>query len=109
MRVRFKGEDPGDRVCVVGGQTFPQGEWVATENRKLANNPMFDVREAEAVPAAPAEPAEDPEHELDDTVEDLRAQLTALGVEFHPRAGVKKLTELLEAATAPPATEEEGA
>jgi hypothetical protein len=36
-----------------------------------------------------------------DEIEELRAQLTALGVPFHHRHGVERLRDLLEAATAP--------
>lgn len=36
-----------------------------------------------------------------DEVEELRAQLTALGVPFHHRHGAERLRDLLEAATAP--------
>jgi hypothetical protein len=39
-------------------------------------------------------------HEADE-IDELRSQLTALGVEFHHRHGAVKLRELLDMATAP--------
>lgn len=48
MRVRFLGDgemdgDGAGKPCVVFGQVFPVGEWVETQNPKLASNPMFEV------------------------------------------------------------------
>ena len=47
MKVRYIGTgDPSDdRVCVVFGHTFEQGEWVDLEEvpAKLVGNPTFEV------------------------------------------------------------------
>jgi phage I-like protein len=40
-------------------------------------------------------------HQDADEIDELRSQLTALGVEFHHRHGATKLRELLDMATAP--------
>ena len=87
MRARFIGnpEDATeDRVCVVFGVEFPVGEWVEVSNEKLAANPMFEVdADEDGSPEA--------------TVDELRARLDELGVKYHHKAGVEKLTELLAA------------
>lgn len=84
MRVRFIGEPDGDRECVAYGMTFPEGEWVdiGKEQARLATNPMF---EADA----------DEDGEADPSVDEMRAELTELGVAFHPRSGARKLAALL--------------
>lgn len=90
MKARFRGEDGGDRECVVFGQTFPEGEWVEVEKptKKLVGNPMFETDENN-------------DDAPDDTIASLRADLTALGVAYHHAAGVTKLTALLAEATKP--------
>lgn len=83
MRVRFKGD--GDHtVTTVYGQDFPVDEWVEVHGlaRKLGANPAFDVDT-------------DGDDEPGPTVEELRAQLDAKGIAYHPRAGVAKLSALL--------------
>ena len=88
MKVSFKGD--GDHVeTTTYGQTFKVGEWVEVEGEvaeRLGTNPMFDAKgvAAEAAPDAP-------------DLGDLRAQLDALGVKYHPKAGVAKLAALLAA------------
>lgn len=81
MRVRFKG--PEDE-CVVFGQTFPRGEWVAVagEAKRLVGNPTFDVDA-------------DRDGEPEPTIEQMRERLELLGVKPHPKAGLKRLAELL--------------
>lgn len=69
--------------------------------KKKANVSMADLVDvvAEAVADKPKKKAKKVE-EVDnsseeDTVESLRAECDALEIEYHPRAGVKKLKELL--------------
>jgi hypothetical protein len=93
MRVRFKGEMGADgemlsKPCTVFGQAFPVGQWVDVEGRaaqKLPGNPMFEAEESE------------PEDQSGPTIEELRAELDAREVKYHPRAGVQKLQALLAA------------
>lgn len=91
MRVRYIG-DGADTECVVFGHSFPEGEWVEVPAslRKLTTNPMFEVDT-------------DGDGEPGPTAEELKADLDALGVEYHHRAGIPKLKALLEEATAPKA------
>ena len=104
MEARFIG-DPTDRNSgparlTTWGVDFVYNEWTPVPDglaEKFERHSHFETRAGDGA-AAP-----EPEPEVDGDVADLRAQLDALGVEYHPRAGVKKLTELLEAATAPPA------
>lgn len=84
MRVRFIGEPDGDRECVAYGMVFPEGEWIdiGKEQARLATNPMFD---ADA----------DGDGDVDPSVDEMRDELTALGVKFHHKAGPAKLAALL--------------
>lgn len=80
---RHDGEGP-DQVesC---NHAFTKGEWTevsAEAARRLANNNHFEVDTDEDGEPGP-------------TVEELRDQCDALGIEYHPRAGVKRLSELL--------------
>ena len=85
MKARFLGD--GDHtVTTVFGQDFPVDTWVETTNAKLIGNPMFEV---DVDDDGKPDPGEQP------TVEDLRAKLDALGVSYHPRAGVAKLSAML--------------
>lgn len=82
---RFNGQGP-DEVNSCNFH-FVKGEWTeinAEAARRLANNNHFEV---------------DTDGEAGPTVESLRADCDALGIEYHHLAGVKKLTALLEAAT----------
>lgn len=66
--------------------------------KKKANVSMADLVEvvAEAVADKPKKKAKKVEDlEDENTVESLRAECDALDIEYHPRAGVKKLKELL--------------
>lgn len=86
-KVSYKGEGDG-RSCTVYGQTFPVGEWVEVEGlaaQKLPGNPMFEADGEEPEADGPG-------------VDDLRAELDALGVSYHPRAGAAKLAVLLASA-----------
>lgn len=99
MRVRYiSTADPSDdAVCHVFGQRFPLMDWVevdAATFRKLRHNQTF---EADGNLDGKADQGKG---QVGGDVDELRAQLTALGVKFHPFAGVAKLTEKLEAAKA---------
>lgn len=93
MRIRFIG-DPrdggsGPDVFTLWGNDLPKGEFVDVPDEiaaKVAHNDHFE-REGEGEGGS-------------EEIADLRAMLDALNVEYHPRAGVKKLKELLAAAQA---------
>jgi hypothetical protein len=82
MRIRYIGSgEPDDAsFCEVFGLTFEKGEWVELDDvpPKLLTNPTFEV-----------------EGEPEPDVADLRAQLDAKGVKYHPRHGAEKLKALL--------------
>lgn len=64
------------------GQWFPVGEWVSTQNAKLAGNPAFEVDA-------------DRDEEPDPSVDDMKAELDRRGVKYHHKAGPAKLKALL--------------
>lgn len=81
---RFNGQGP-DEVdsCTFH---FVKGEWTeinAAAAARLANNNHFEVDTDEDGEPGP-------------TVDDLRAECDARGISYHHKAGVPKLTELLE-------------
>lgn len=98
MRARFVTEDPKEnRESEAFGYVFPVGEWVEVSGlaaSKLRGNPMFEVdgNEDGAVDPDPAE---------------LKAQLDALGIKYHHKAGAVKLQELLDEHAATPVPEPE--
>lgn len=91
MRIRYVGSgDPSDNTeCEAFGHTFVLGEWVEMGNLplRLLGNPTFEVDvDGDGTP----EP----------DVATMKAQLDALGVRYHHKAGARKLAELLAAAQA---------
>jgi len=97
MKARFIG-DPrnngeGAPALSFGGVTFAKGEWAdvpASLVAKLTGNSHFEVD-------ANADGQADPD------LDEARAQLDALGVKYHHKAGLAKLTALLDEATRPEA------
>lgn len=95
MRARFIG-DPrnggeGASALSFAGVAFVKGEWSDVPDAfaaKLAGNNHFEV--------------DANEDEEADEITAVRAQLDELGVAYHPRLGLTKLTALLDEATAPP-------
>lgn len=102
MQARFIGsDDPKENaVCEVYGGVFPMNEWVEVSGlaaAKLRGNPTFEV---DADDDGAADPTDD----------ELRAQLDALGVKYHHKAGTEKLKAALAdhlAANPDPETPEE--
>lgn len=98
MRARFIG-DPrnggeGASALSFAGVDFIKGEWSDVPDSfaaKIAGNNHFEV-DANKDEAA-------------DEVATVRAQLDELGIAYHPRSGLAKLTAQLDEATAPPAPE----
>lgn len=102
MKARFIGSgEPGEnRECEVFGLVFPLDEWVEVSGlaaSKLRGNPTFEVDV-------------DDDGEADQSNDELRAQLDALGVKYHHKAGTEKLKAALAdhlAANPDPETPEE--
>lgn len=80
---RFNGEGPAEvHSCSL---PFVKGEWreiSAEVALRLAGNNHFEIDT-------------DGDGEPGPTVEELRSQCDARGIAYHPRAGVKRLSELL--------------
>lgn len=74
-------QEAGIAVPLPDGEAVVRGEAVVVQSK-----------------AAPAPVSEDPKAEP--TVDELRAELDALGVKYHHKAGTSKLAELLAAAKA---------
>ncbi len=95
MRARFIG-DPrnggeGASALSFAGVEFVKGEWTDVPEAfaaKIAGHSHFE--------------ADANDDEEADEVAAVRAHLDELGVAYHPRLGLTKLTALLDEATAPP-------
>lgn len=80
---RFGGQGPAQVDSC--RHTFIKGEWTdvtAEAAARLANNNHFEIDT-------------DGDGEPGPTVEELRARCDAVGIEYHARAGVKRLSDLL--------------
>lgn len=80
---RHDGEGPAEVDSC--NHHFVKGEWTdvsAEAARRLANNNHFEVDTDDDGEAGP-------------TVDELRAECDARGIQYHARAGVKRLAELL--------------
>lgn len=92
-QARFLGDPAnshdGPETLTALGVAFVKGEWTPVPPKvaaKLGANNHFEIDA-------------DRDGEADPGVEELREQLTQLGVKFHHKAGVEKLTALLDKAT----------
>lgn len=82
----------GRNSLSLSGHVFVKGEWVEVRDadlrRRLPGNNHFEIDT-------------DGDGDTGPTVEALRADLDALGVKYHHKAGVEKLSALLDEATKP--------
>lgn len=92
MRARFIGNPllngEGPQSLSLFGVSFAKGEWVrvsADVRARLAINNHFEI-----------DADNDGEPEM--SVEEIKARLDELGVKYHHKAGLAKLTELLKGA-----------